>query len=121
MNKLTKVIFASGLFSLPILVSAQQGQNFGSILDMLSGFINDLIPFIIGLAVLVLLWGIFKLITSGGDETKRKEAINLIIWGVIFLFVMVSIWGFVNLLSGTFGLDTGAPQSGLPTVPGTTQ
>ena len=36
------------------------------------------------------------------------------IYGIIALFVMVSVWGLVNVLSGTFGFT----KTEAPTLPG---
>ena len=103
-------LFGTSLLALalPVLVFA---QDFNSILSRVQGIINSLIPFIIGLAVLVFLWGVFSYITAGADEEKRGKARDLIIWGVVFLFVMVSVWGLVNILINTFGLDDSIPQT----------
>ena len=46
-----------------------------------------------------------------GDEEKKKEAKNTVIYGVIGLFVMVSIWGLVNILDSTLGLNGTASQT----------
>lgn len=70
--------------------------------------LSPLIPILIGLAVVVFLWGILKYITAGGDEKKRSEGIKFMAFGIIGLFVMVSVWGLVNILTGTFGLNEGS-------------
>ncbi len=46
---------------------------------------------------MLFLWGIVKYITAGGDEEKTAEARNMITWGIIFLAIMVAVWGFVNV------------------------
>jgi uncharacterized membrane protein YidH (DUF202 family) len=74
------------------------------------GLINRAAPFLIGLAVFLVMWGVFKFITSAGDETKRAEAQKLVLWGVIGVFVMISIWGFVNILRNTLFLDITPPD-----------
>ena len=82
---------------------------------MASDFINRLVPFVISLTVLVFLWGIFKYLTAQGDSDSRKEALGYITWGVVSLFVMVSVWGLVNILVSSFGLNNMMPT--LPDVP----
>ena len=48
-------------------------------------------------------------------EVTEKEARNVMIYGIIGLFVMVAVWGLVNVLINTFGLSTSVPQvPGLP-------
>ncbi len=104
-----------GLVALPALAAAQSIGGVLGLLSQASDLINRLIPFVIALAVLVFLWGIFKLITAGGDQEKRKEATGYIIWGVIGLFVMVSVWGLVNILVTSVNLNNTAPNApGLP-------
>ena len=107
------------MFAVPAIAGA---QSIGGILGLLSkanDLINRLIPFIIALTVLIFLWGIFKFVISGGDGEARKEAQGYIIWGVVALFVMVSVWGLVNILVRSVNLDNTAPPApGLPNAGG---
>jgi hypothetical protein len=65
--------------------------------------INRVIPLIFAMAVVVILWGIAQSVS--GSEEKRAEGKAIIVWGVVGLFAMLSIWGLVNILVGTFDLD----------------
>lgn len=60
-------------------------------------------PLLIALSVIVFIWGVLKYISGADDETKRTEGRNFMIYGIIGLFVMVSVWGLVQVLQGTFG------------------
>jgi len=111
-----KFLASLSVAMLPAFLFAQDFNSVDGALDTVTDFVNRLIPFVIGLAVLFFIWGLIKYITAGGDETSRKEAINTIIWGIVVLFVMVSVWGLVNILVNTFGLENQAPQ-GVPQVP----
>lgn len=64
--------------------------------------LNPIIGTLIVLATVVFLWGIVRYLSAGGDTEKLKEARNFIVWGIIGLFVMVSVWGLVALLNNTF-------------------
>ena len=79
---------------------------------------KPLVGIILTLALIYFLWGVFKYIQSAGDETKRKEGISMMTYGVIALFVMVSVWGLVDLLKNTFPLDNTPPQP-IPASPTT--
>ena len=93
-----------------------------SLLAQAQDFINRLIPFVIGLTVLVFLWGIFRLVFSEKDSKVRESARGYILWGIIGLTVMVCVWGLVNLLRSTFSLDQNIPTApGIPTAGGTVQ
>ena|SRR3989344_1196448 len=118
MSKLIKKAFVGSSLFLPFLVLAQDATSITTLLGTLTGYINDFIPFIIGIAVLVFIWGLLKYFMSGGDDEAKKAAISLIIWGIIFIFVMVSVWGLVNILTGSFSFNETAPT--VPVIPGGT-
>jgi len=82
-------------------------------MQMALNLINGLIPFIISLTVLFFLWGMFQLVRAGDDN--REEARGYVTWAVIALFVMVSVWGLVNILVRSFNLNNQTPN--LPDVP----
>ena len=77
-------------------------SDFNTALTTISGWIDRLIPLVISVALILFLIGIVQFVTAGGDEEKRAAARGMIIFGIIALFVMVSVWGFVNILSRTF-------------------
>jgi hypothetical protein len=67
--------------------------------------VNKVIVVIVGLATVYFLLGSTKYILHAGDAAQREEGRNMMIYGIIAIFVMVSVWGLVNLLSNTFRLD----------------
>lgn len=67
--------------------------------------VNPLVIIIIGLAVVYFLWGVAKYILHSGDAKAREEGRNMMIYGIIAIFVMVSMYGLVNLLKTTFELN----------------
>lgn len=87
-------------------------SNLNAALVTVTSFIDRLIPIIISVALVLFLIGIVQYVTAGGDEEKRTAARGMIIFGIIALFVMVSVWGFVNILSRTFfaGQNVSAPE-----------
>ena len=82
-----------------------------------STILNPLVGLLIGVALVVFLWGIVKYISSGADSTKRKEGAALVFYGVIGLFVMISVWGLVSFLTNTFFGSSGpAVNPPIPTI-----
>ena len=69
------------------------------------GLINVVIvPVIFALAFLVFIYGVVKyFFVHGGDEVKRGEGRQFILWGIIGIVVLLSVWGLVNLLLSTLG------------------
>lgn len=76
-----------------------------------TGILNPLINLLFVLATLIFLWGIVQyVIGSQGDEKKLAQGKQLMIWGVIGMFIMASAWGIVNLLCGFFGTCVQTPS-----------
>ncbi len=103
---------------IPALAYAQSNTGILGLLDQVNLILSKLLPLIITLTLIVFLWGIFKFVMSGGDTEQRREARGYIIWGIIALFVMVSVWGLVNILSRTVNLDPTPPQPPTPVQAG---
>ena len=91
--------------------------TFSGLLGRISSIVDDIIPFIIWLAVFVIIWGIFNYLVRATDEEKRADARKYIVWGIIALFFMLSIWGFVNILLNTFSLKRTIDAADIPKVP----
>jgi len=67
--------------------------------------INLLIGIVAALALIYFFWGLAKFILhAGGDDEARVAGKQVMLWGIIALFVMVSIWGIVNFLGRAFGV-----------------
>ncbi|NCS99193.1 hypothetical protein GW764_03335 [Candidatus Parcubacteria bacterium] len=106
-----KYFYTLTLFVFPVLASAQGGAQAGGVfnlLDLASRLIAATVPVVIGLAVLVFIWGILQYVVAKSED-DQKEAKKVILWGVIVLFVMVSVWGLVNLLGDTLNLNNNTP------------
>ncbi len=109
MKKLVKAAVVAVSIAAPFLAFAENTagklSSIESLVGKLTVLIGVIIPFILALATLVILWGLFNYIAGAGDEEKRAQAKQYIIWGIIGLFVMVSIWGLVNVLKGSFNFN----------------
>lgn len=74
---------------------------------------QSVIPFIFALAVVMFIWGAVKFfIINADEEAKRAQGKQFMIWGIIALAVMISVWGLVGILGDTFNISHGV----LPTV-----
>ncbi len=65
------------------------------------------VPTLFAIAFIVFLWGIAKAyIFSSGEPAEVAKGHKLILWGLIAFAVMLSVWGLVNILSDTLGLES---------------
>ncbi len=80
--------------------------------------VDVLLGLVVTLALLALFWGIALMIFRAGDETARAQGKQVIIWGVIGLFVVFTVWGLIALLQQIFNVDPDADVNAPPTVDG---
>jgi hypothetical protein len=106
MKKVVKVI-AGSLWALPFMALAQEvNTNYlESLIDGAKGLLDQLVVFLIALAVVWFIWNVIKY-TMSDDEEKKGAAKSQMIWGIIAIAVIVSIWGLVAILQSIFGVDT---------------
>ena len=106
--------------ALPFIASAQQGGQLSNLTGLVvaaGGIINLLIPIMMALAIVVFFWGLVKYILAAKEPEARKEGTNLMVGGIIALFVMVSIYGIIQFVGGSLGIQTnGGGSLNPPTV-----
>ena len=117
-----KIIYGLLSFS-PVLAFAQSVGNpnlntFNSLTKQVGDILKLLIPMAFALAILYFFYGVAKFVSSAGDEKKKDEGKNLMIWGVIAIAVMASLFGLVSWLQGVFGVSAGSSTITPPTVTG---
>ncbi len=103
-------------FALPLVSLAQPVKNVSDAGTLLINTINNvLVPVLFAVAFIVFLWGAFQtfIFGAGSDESKEKGK-SLMLWGLIGFFVMVSIWGLVNILTGTVNFGENRGPSTMP-------
>ena len=115
MKNLTKTSYFGALVLL-VLPVVTQAQGLSDLIGRARSFIEALVPLIIGLAVLYFLWGVLKYVVAK-DSEDQKEARSVMVMGVIVLFVMVSVWGLVNLLGDTIGINRGTGPGSVDLIP----
>ncbi|OHA91210.1 MAG: hypothetical protein A2758_01920 [Candidatus Zambryskibacteria bacterium RIFCSPHIGHO2_01_FULL_49_18] len=67
--------------------------------------LNPIIILAFSVALLVLFWGIVQFINSETTDTKREDGKKKILWGLVGMFIMISAYGIINLILGTFGIS----------------
>jgi hypothetical protein len=90
------------------IAHAQTLQYFLTFTEWLRRILVALIPVLIGLGLVLFIWGLVQFIFASGDEAAVKEGKQRMIWGIIALFVIVAVWGLVNLMFQLTGVDEAA-------------
>jgi hypothetical protein len=101
------------ILAFPNLLFAQSFDLFG-LAQLIVGIINNTIIYLIfALAVIFFMYHIAKYIYSGNDEAQRSESKTYLLYGIIVLTIMFSIYGVIGLVASTFGITNfGIPQFG---------
>jgi hypothetical protein len=88
--------------------SCTMGTNFQGVLGYITCIINSsVIPLIFALATVMFVWGVVSFfIINADEEAKRAQGKQFMIWGIIALAVMLSIWGLVGILGSTFNIKS---------------
>jgi hypothetical protein len=69
--------------------------------------INPLIVLGFTIATIFLFYGIVELIWKADSGTDLGKNRNNILWGIIGLFIMFSVYGILRIVLDTFGIDCG--------------
>jgi len=89
---------------LAAMAATALGSTALSIVTDIQAILNVLLPVLMLVGVVVFLWGVIKYITSSGDEEARKSARGYIIYGLIGIFIMVALWGIIQVAAQTLGI-----------------
>jgi hypothetical protein len=108
-----KKLFAFILTLAPGVASAQTLSSINNINQLstkFTGILNTITVLLISLAVVWIIISVVRYLIAGGDSEKRKEGGLRILWGIVGLFVIVSIWGLVSILTNSFATTNTASQ-----------
>lgn len=88
-----------------------QERTYKGLIDMLVGIIsNGLVPLILGLAFVAFLWGVAGYMLKGSDPKEREKGRKFMGYGLIGLFVGLSVWSIVALFLDVIGVPAIVPQ-----------
>jgi hypothetical protein len=114
-HNISRTALILALFVTPAVALAQStdtsssctssSANLCSLVNTAIGYFNQAIYLIIALAIVTFVWNVYKYFIISDPENK-SEASKYVMFSVIGLFVILSFWGLVNIVSNTLNLDT---------------
>lgn len=118
MRNIGRAAFPLFALLLPYVASA---ATLVDTLVLASTLLNGVIGLFITLAIVVFFWGLIKYLISLGSE-QQSEGLKIMFWGILAIFVMVSIWGIIRLLQSTLKVTSTDPviPKGIVVNPGRT-
>lgn len=102
------------VFFISPLTTFAAPSDFAGFITTLLDLIGAAIPVVMGMALLVFFFGLAKFILKSGDAKSHQDGKQFMIWSVVALFAMVSIYGLI--IFGKNQLEFGG-GIGMPLLP----
>lgn len=71
--------------------------TFAGFVANIIGIINAIIPILIMVALIIFFVGLIKYIYNTGDAHGHGVGNEFILWGLVALFVLMSLWGILDV------------------------
>jgi len=111
MKKISHYVLASfAVITFPAVAFAQQGTLRG-VVETITGLLSTALFLMLAFAVVMFVFYIIKYFIKA--DANRADAGKYVLYSVLGFFIILSFWGIVNILQGTFGLknETYQPKS----------
>lgn len=70
----------------------------------IDAIVNPVIYLLFGLALVYFLFGVFMFVRGADDEEARNTGRQHMLWGIVGLAIMVSVYGILRIVAGTVGV-----------------
>ena len=116
-SRFVPVLIAIAISAPLIVLAAGTAQDLVTpIADNILKTVKVLVTIVFVLAVATFGWGIVQFIFAAGDPTTLAKAKQFLLWGVIGMAVMASVFGLTDFLQRYFGIEKGVLPITPPTV-----
>ena len=104
-----------GALALPLVSFAQSLSNIQTLVQSIGNIVSLIIPILFAIALLGFFYGLVKYIF--GKEDDKAQAKKTMIWGVVALFIMASVWGLVRFIGNAVGVGQDSGPVVSPLIP----
>lgn len=71
--------------------------------NVISEIFSPLYKLAVGIAILYFLYGVFKFVVDMNDPEKKNFGKSHLLWGLIGLFIILSLGGIIKFFNDIFG------------------
>lgn len=75
--------------------------TFAGLVSFIIGIINLILPVLTALALVLFLYSCFRYVLKASESHGKGAEREAIIWGLVALFVLVSVWGILRVMCVT--------------------
>jgi len=98
MNLLFKTVYAAS-------TNAESAVN-SIVAKIVGNIVAPIVEFVFVLAILIFIWGILGFFKGAEDASARETGKQHILWGVIGIGIMISVYGIIRLVYDTIGISS---------------
>ena len=113
-SKTTLSLIGVGLLGISLSVSVTEAQGaLDTVSDSVTdfgGIVNTLVVIVVSLAFLYFFWNLGQYVLRSGPEEKAAAKTNMI-WAVVAMFVITSLWGLIAFIRSLVGVDAGTANN----------
>ena len=73
--------------------------------------LNPLILLAFGISFVYFIFGVVRYLSMDAADKNRKTAQDAIIWGVVGMLIMFSVYGIIGFILSSFGIDPATDAS----------
>jgi len=78
------------------------GVSCAGVVDNIIAVIDAIIPILVMVALIIFFVGLIQYISQSGDAHAHGKSKGLILWGLVALFVLMSLWGILEIALSVF-------------------
>jgi uncharacterized membrane protein YidH (DUF202 family) len=72
--------------------------------------LNPLIVFMFAVAVVYFIYGVFEFLSNADSDDARTTGKTHMLWGVIGMFIMMAVFGIMQVIMNTLGVTGVSPR-----------
>jgi uncharacterized membrane protein YkvI len=111
-KKILKNLFYFQSLIFPSFVFAQNFQILRNFVIQFGTLVRVVFPIVFGLITMFFIWGVAVFMLNAGDSKLREEGKQRMFWGIVGMFVVVSLFGIVAFLNRVFGVPASCSNPG---------
>lgn len=78
---------------------------YGLVKKINAAIINPLIVLLFALALVIFIVGLLQYLLNPTSDEDREKGQSHILWGLVGMAIMVSVWGIMTIIINTIGAD----------------
>lgn len=87
-----------------IMVNVAHAAGIGSLVNAINKVVlNPFIILLFACALAVFIWGVARYLLNPENEEIRKQSKSHMMWGIVGMFIMVSVFGIMRIILNTLG------------------